>query len=108
MDGLVEQLEDEVLLARTILDRSRPSRPDGGSGSVEARISATSGITLQSSDGLTAGLIPFHKLSQWLTYSVVEILEDAGIPVTGLDELTGLAEYRNGGLFLDTGRPRVA
>ena len=49
------------------------------------------------------GLVPFHKLTQWLTYSLVEPLEAAGLRVTGLDELTGLAEYRNGGLFLDCG-----
>lgn len=55
------------------------------------------------SDDLTSGLIPFHKLSQWLTYSLVEIFEDAGIPVGGLDDLTGLPEYRNGGLFIDLG-----
>jgi hypothetical protein len=30
-------------------------------------------------------------------------LEDAGIAVTDLDGLTGLPEYRNGGLFIDTG-----
>lgn len=53
--------------------------------------------------GPTDGLVPFHKLSQWLSYSLVEPLEEAGIRVTGLDELTGLAEYRNGGLFLDMG-----
>jgi Protein of unknown function (DUF1688) len=51
--------------------------------------------------GLTAGLVPFHKLSQWLTYSLIEPLVAAGIVVTGIDELTGLAEYRNGGLLLD-------
>ncbi|MBP2313016.1 URC4/urg3 family protein [Azospirillum soli] len=49
------------------------------------------------------GLVPFHKLSQWLSYSLVEPLEDVGIRVTGLDRLTGLPEYRNGGLFVDTG-----
>lgn len=49
------------------------------------------------------GLVPFHKLSQWLSYSLVEPLEDAGVRVTGLDRLTGLPEYRNGGLFVDTG-----
>jgi hypothetical protein len=47
--------------------------------------------------------IPFHKLSQWLTYSLVEPLEQAGINVTGLEELTGLPEYRNGGLLIDCG-----
>ena len=45
--------------------------------------------------------IPFHKLSQWLTYSLLEPFQRAGIEVTGLDDLTGLPEYRNGGLFLD-------
>ncbi|RTL69354.1 MAG: DUF1688 family protein [Hyphomicrobiales bacterium] len=53
--------------------------------------------------GPTNGLVPFHKLSQWLTYSLVEPVEDAGIAVRDLDGLTGLAEYRNGGLFLDMG-----
>jgi len=47
--------------------------------------------------------IPFHKLSQWLTYSLLEPLQELGLEITGLDELTGLAEYRNGGLCLDLG-----
>jgi hypothetical protein len=51
----------------------------------------------------TNGLMPFHKLSQWLTYSLLEPFEWAGLTVTGLDKLTGLPEYRNGGLFLDEG-----
>jgi len=48
-------------------------------------------------------LVPFHKLSQWLTYSLVEPLATAGITVTNLNALTGLAEYRNGGLCVDMG-----
>ena len=51
----------------------------------------------------TNGLMPFHKLSQWLSYSLVEPLQDGGVAVTDFDGLTGLAEYRNGGLFLDAG-----
>lgn len=54
-------------------------------------------------DGPAPGLVPFHKLSQWLSYSLAEIFEDGGIAVTDLDRLTGLPEYRNGGLFLDLG-----
>ena len=50
-----------------------------------------------------ANLIPFHKLSQWLTYSLVEPLTAAGLTVTNLNTLTGLAEYRNGGLCIDLG-----
>ncbi len=49
------------------------------------------------------GLVPLHKLSQWLSYSLIEPLEEAGIEVVEIDGLTGLAEYRNGGLFVDTG-----
>jgi len=51
----------------------------------------------------TDGLVPLHKLSQWLTYSLIEPLQRAGIKVTDIDGLTGLAEYRNGGLFVDLG-----
>ena len=48
-------------------------------------------------------LVPFHKLSQWLTYSLIEPIMDAGIDVSDAHEMTGLAEYRNGGLFVDMG-----
>jgi hypothetical protein len=48
-------------------------------------------------------LVPFHKLSQWMTYSLIEPLEEAGLKITGVEQLTGLAEYRNGGLFIDSG-----
>jgi hypothetical protein len=44
---------------------------------------------------------PLHKLSQWLAYSLIEPLETAGVSVVDVHELTGLAEYRNGGLFVD-------
>ena len=52
------------------------------------------------------GLVPFHKLSQWLSYSLVEPLEGAGLKVVELDQLTGLPEYRNGGLLVDAGALR--
>ncbi|MDQ7744696.1 URC4/urg3 family protein [Hydrogenophaga pseudoflava] len=54
-------------------------------------------------EGPTAGWMPFHKLSQWLTYSLLEPFEWGGLRVTGLDALTGLPEYRNGGLLIDAG-----
>lgn len=54
------------------------------------------------------GLVPFHKLSQWLTYSLLEPLQELGLEIIGLDALTGLPEYRNGGLLIDIGllRPK--
>ena len=54
-------------------------------------------------DDETTELVPLHKLSQWLAYSLIEPLEAAGLSVTDIDGLTGLAEYRNGGLMLDAG-----
>jgi hypothetical protein len=53
--------------------------------------------------GLTNGWMPFHKLSQWLTYSLLEPFEWAGVKVRQLDALTALPEYRNGGLLIDSG-----
>ncbi|MGZ8287383.1 MAG: DUF1688 family protein [Allosphingosinicella sp.] len=54
-------------------------------------------------DDKSDGLVPLHKLSQWLAYSLIEPLEAAGVEVVDVDGLTGLAEYRNGGLLVDTG-----
>jgi hypothetical protein len=55
------------------------------------------------SHGTTDGWVPFHKLSQWLGYSLLEPLGWAGMKLVGLDALTGLPEYRNGGLLIDAG-----
>jgi Protein of unknown function (DUF1688) len=57
----------------------------------------------QGADRPTGGWVPFHKLTQWLVYSLVEPLQAAGLQVIGLESLTGLPEYRNGGLLLDGG-----
>ncbi|MEK2688133.1 DUF1688 family protein [Bdellovibrio sp. GT3] len=52
---------------------------------------------------ISGGMASFHKLSQWMTYSLMEPLMEAGFKLTDIDQLTGLAEYRNGGLLLDLG-----
>jgi hypothetical protein len=52
------------------------------------------------------GYVPFHKLSQWLSYSLAEPMESADLKVVELDALTGLPEYRNGGLLVDAGALR--
>ncbi|KAL2107797.1 hypothetical protein VUR80DRAFT_4728 [Thermomyces stellatus] len=47
---------------------------------------------------------PFHKLTQWLTYSLmVPFQRVLGMQWTNAEALTALAEYRNGGLFVDLG-----
>jgi len=48
-------------------------------------------------------MVPFHKLSQWMTYSLLEPIEQLGYRFVDMDLLTGLAEYRNGGLMVDSG-----
>lgn len=53
--------------------------------------------------GIGSQFVPFHKLSQWLTYSLLEPLQELGLHITDLNQLTGLSEYRNGGLCLDLG-----
>ncbi len=59
--------------------------------------------TAQGAHATSIDWVPFHKLSQWLAWSLVEPLQWSGVPVTGLDALTGLPEYRNGGLLIDSG-----
>ncbi|MBV8886486.1 MAG: URC4/urg3 family protein [Chroococcidiopsidaceae cyanobacterium CP_BM_RX_35] len=67
-----------------------------------------SALTPRDGESLMSGsLVPFHKLSQWLTYSLLEPLQELGLEITGLDALTGLPEYRNGGLCLDLGLLQV-
>lgn len=58
-------------------------------------------------DDASDGLVPLHKLSQWLAYSLIEPLQDSGLEIVEMDGLTGLAEYRNGGLFVDLGVLRL-
>ncbi|KAK4099606.1 DUF1688-domain-containing protein [Parathielavia hyrcaniae] len=49
-------------------------------------------------------ILPFHKLTQWLTYSLLQPMQSImKIQFAGQELLTGLPEYRNGGLFVDLG-----
>ena len=42
-------------------------------------------------------LVPFHKLTGWTTYSLIEPIEKIlGWRFDGLEDMTGLPEYRNG------------
>ena len=55
-------------------------------------------------NGMSALIAGFTEIGETLEETVSrEVMEEAGIRVTGLDRLTGLPEYRNGGLLVDTG-----
>jgi hypothetical protein len=58
-------------------------------------------------EGLSDGWMPLHKLSQWLTYSLLEPFEWNGVKVRDASALTALPEYRNGGLMMDSGLVRL-
>ncbi|GAA6619807.1 URC4/urg3 family protein [Scytonema sp. NUACC26] len=99
---LMTKTRNNQLDATTVLSAVLEGLSDIWSGRIEV-----AGINLGDvwfhPDVVDDGLVPFHKLSQWLTYSLLEPLEELGLEITGLDALTGLAEYRNGGLCLDLG-----
>jgi hypothetical protein len=110
LDRLYTEFDDGFLPARsilsTLLDGLSPIWP--GRLAIEGQnLGDVWAHPLAAPNGPAPGLVPFHKLSQWLTYSLVEVFEDAGLRVINLDALTGLPEYRNGGLFLDTGVLRL-
>ncbi|ORX50870.1 DUF1688-domain-containing protein [Hesseltinella vesiculosa] len=48
--------------------------------------------------------VAFHRLSQWLVYSLIEPMSRLlGATIEGTDLLTPLPDYRNAGLLMDTG-----
>ncbi|KAJ7120249.1 hypothetical protein C8R44DRAFT_831831 [Mycena epipterygia] len=58
--------------------------------------------TASAEEGAT--FVPFHKLTGWLTYSLMEPLQWLlHWQFDGIEDMTGLPEYRNGGLFMDLG-----
>lgn len=64
----------------------------------------TQGYEDQSKIPVTATIQPFHKLTQWLGYSLtVPFVTVLGLKTVNTELGTGLPEYRNGGLFIDMG-----
>ncbi|GAA5814308.1 hypothetical protein MFLAVUS_007802 [Mucor flavus] len=54
--------------------------------------------------GTEDNMVSFHKLSQWLVYSLIEPMEKLlGATIEGTDLLTPLPDYCNGGFLIDTG-----
>jgi hypothetical protein len=106
VDALAAEAEDGALPAAMILETVLE-----GLGPIWPSRLELAGIPLGDAwrhpalaDGTLGGdIVPFHKLSGWLSLSLIEPLEVRGIAVTDLDALPGLPEYRNGGLFVDGG-----
>lgn len=106
VDHFMEESADGTLCAETILASLQrglaPIWPDRFD-LAGIRLGDVGHHPAAATDDLTDGLVPFHKLAQWLTFSLIEPLEELGIDVVGLDALTPLADDRNGGLLIDLG-----
>jgi hypothetical protein len=99
---LLGKSENGQLPAATVLSAVLEGLSDIWPGRIQVA-GVNLGDVWQHPDVSDDGLVPFHKLSQWLTYSLLEPLQEIGLVITDLDVLTGLPEYRNGGLCLDLG-----
>ena len=100
--AIAERSIDAAVLLRALLDGLGPIWP----GRIELAGTNLGDVWRHPAAGGTgpsAGLVPFHKLSQWLAYSLFEPFERTGRTIAQPGALTGLPEYRNGGLFLDLG-----
>jgi len=58
---------------------------------------------LKISGKVGSDIVPFHKLSQWLMLSWLEPIQELELEILNVDDHTCLAEYRNGGLLIDSG-----
>lgn len=100
--ALPERQRDAAALLRLLLDAFSDIWPSGQR-FAGVPIGDAWAHPLAGGSGASAGWVPFHKLSQWLTYSLLEPFAWAGQPLGGVEALTALPEYRNGGLLLDAG-----
>ena len=46
--------------------------------------------------------VPFHKILQWLSYSLIDLFKKFNISIRSDNYLTALPEYRNGGFLIDS------
>jgi hypothetical protein len=106
-DGTLAEITAAALL-REILTTLAPVWPSGSlvqglpAGDVWPHAFA-GGARAGDLDRTTSGWVPLHMVGQRLAYSLIEPFEWAGVKVTGIETLTGLADHRNGGLLLDSG-----
>ncbi|MEM8947787.1 MAG: DUF1688 family protein [Pseudomonadota bacterium] len=106
IDYLIEESVDGTLSAGAILAallRGLAPIWTGGAELDGINLGDVGRHSAAATDDLTNGLVPFHTLAQWLAFSLIEPLEELGIDIVGQDDLTPLADYRNGGLLIDLG-----
>jgi hypothetical protein len=106
VDYLVAQSQNNQLAAHQVFQTVLEAFSDIWSGRITLGSANLGDVWVHSAlpdRGIGSQLVPFHKLSQWLTYSLLEPLQELGLEIIRLDELTGLSEYRNGGLCVDLG-----
>lgn len=87
--------------AAALKDKGKGEGQDEGEGGTTTTKGEDKGTKV--GEGATS-VVPFHKLTQWLCYSLLEPLQRVlHVAIDGEALLTGLPEYRNGGLLVDFG-----
>ncbi|KAF4126090.1 Protein of unknown function (DUF1688) [Geosmithia morbida] len=97
---------DYELLWRTLQSILIPSWPAGRTAVNGSPLGDAWPLKALGGDGDDAGasIQPFHKLTQWLGYSLtVPFMRILKLRIANIELGTGLPEYRNGGLFVDLG-----
>jgi hypothetical protein len=71
--------------------------PGDISSTVGVKLSPIVGVDTALEQTTTEIMVPFHKLTQWLTYSLIVPLQTSlEWTIEGVEDMTGLPEYRNG------------
>lgn len=55
------------------------------------------------SDSVLQGIVPIHRITQWLHYAIAPALSESGLHSFPTTDLSGLPGYRNTGLLIDSG-----
>ncbi|CAR22603.1 URC4/urg3 family protein [Lachancea thermotolerans CBS 6340] len=97
-DALMQGLTSIWPAGRTVVN----GEPLGDAWRLDTKAAASSDHTPA---GVPSDIVTFHKLTQWLCYSLLVPLERYGYKfrISNKSLQTGLPEYRNGGLFYDFG-----
>ncbi|KAG9518875.1 DUF1688-domain-containing protein, partial [Aureobasidium melanogenum] len=93
---------DFKVLWSLLQDLLIPTWPEGRTTVAGAAIGDAWPLKILADQKQVLPIQPFHKLTQWLAYSLTSAIQRLlSKDWVNMDILTGLPEYRNGGLFVD-------
>lgn len=100
--GSAGDVLDFKVLWSLLQDLLIPTWPEGRTTIAGAAIGDAWPLKILAAQKQVLPIQPFHKLTQWLAYSLTSAMRRLlSKEWINMDILTGLPEYRNGGLFVD-------